>query len=75
MGKAFLGTVLLIAGAVALYFVYGMRPAEGLGDVARIVVKGQDTLKEPYYQIAMGVSSAVSLIGLVLLVIGVSGKK
>jgi hypothetical protein len=75
MGKALLGTILLIAGAVALYFVYGMRPAEGLGDVARIVVKGQDTLKEPYYQIAMGVSSAVTLIGLVLLVIGVSGRK
>ena len=75
MGKAFVGLVLLIAGGVALYFVYGMRPPEGLGDVARMVVKGKDYLKEPYYQIGMGVSSVVALVGLVLVVIGVSGKK
>ena len=75
MGKAFVGLVLLIAGAVALYFVYGMRPPEGLGDVARMVVKGKDYLKEPYYQIAMGVSSVVTLIGLILVVTGMSGRK
>lgn len=75
MGKTLLGLLLLIGGGIALFFVYGMRPPEGLGDVARLVTKGQDYIKEPYYQVLMGLSAVAALVGLILFVVGLSSKK
>jgi hypothetical protein len=74
-GKVAVGVLLMLAAGAALFVIYSMRPPEGIGDAVRIISKGQDYIKEPYYQVLMGLAGVTALIGTILFIVGLTGRK
>jgi hypothetical protein len=74
-GKVGLGILLMLAAGAALVVIYSMRPPEGIGDAVRIISKGQDYIREPYYQVLLGVAGVTALIGTILFIVGLTGRK
>jgi len=74
-GKVVLGIVLMVAAAAALALVWSMRPPENIADAVRMAAKGQDFIKEPYFQVALAVAGVTALIGTILFFTGLTGRK
>jgi hypothetical protein len=75
MGKLVIGVVLIIIGLIALASVHSMRPPAGFGDALTMIGQGRNTfIKEPFYQIFMGLSGLISLLGVLLTISGWKAK-
>jgi hypothetical protein len=65
-GKVVIGVVLMVLAVGAAALVYSMRPPEGIADAVRMAARGQDFIEEPYYQVALAVSSVLAVVGAIL---------
>ncbi len=74
-GKVMIGVVLMVIAVAAAALVYSMRPPEGIADAVRMAAQGKDFIEEPYYQVALAVSSVLAVVGAILFFVGLSGRK
>ncbi|MEC4685512.1 MAG: hypothetical protein VST71_07255 [Nitrospirota bacterium] len=76
MNKKTVGIILLTVGVIGLVTVYSMRPPSGFGEALMMMGQGrQSFIKEPLYQILMGASGLIFLLGIMQIVLGFKNKK
>ncbi len=76
MSKTGLGTLLLLAGIIALVMVHSMRPPSGIMDAFAMMAQGRQTfIKEPFYQILLALAGIVTFFGALLVYLGLSQRR
>ena len=71
MNKILLGLVFLLSGILGIFIVYYFRPPENILEKVTFAVKQVNHLKSPIYEILLGVSGFIGLVGLSLTLKGI----
>jgi|GEM_PF-3168403 len=64
MEKNVVGWFLFVGGIISLFFVYTMRPPQGIGDAFNMVLSGkQNYIREPVYSWLLIICFAAAVVG------------